>query len=105
MVMVLLWLWGCYGVTRVTAIFKFQRIQFNKMTANKATPSPRKTRSSPAKSKVMLGSSSSSAVAAATTTLPNTVKLVSWNVAGIAACLKKGLLKYLKAEDADIVCM
>jgi hypothetical protein len=33
------------------------------------------------------------------------MKLISWNVNGVRATLKKGLLDFLKAEDADIVCL
>jgi AP endonuclease-1 len=37
--------------------------------------------------------------------IPNSLKLVSWNVAGIKACLKKGFHKYLSAENPDILCL
>lgn len=33
------------------------------------------------------------------------MKLISWNVAGIRACLKKGLVNFFEQEDADIFCM
>lgn len=33
------------------------------------------------------------------------MKLISWNVNGIRACLKKGFLDYFQAEDADIFCI
>ena len=33
------------------------------------------------------------------------LKLVSWNVNGIRACLKKGLLDVIKELDADIICL
>lgn len=33
------------------------------------------------------------------------MKLISWNVNGIRACVKKGFLNYFKAEDADIFCL
>ena len=33
------------------------------------------------------------------------MKFVSFNVNGIRACLTKGLLDYLKEEDADFVCL
>ncbi|MCB1174659.1 MAG: exodeoxyribonuclease III [Leptospiraceae bacterium] len=33
------------------------------------------------------------------------MKLVSWNVNGIRACLKKGFLDFVAAEDADIICL
>ena len=36
---------------------------------------------------------------------PGELKIVSWNVASYRAALKKGLLEYLKNEDADIVCL
>lgn len=32
------------------------------------------------------------------------MKLVSWNVAGIRACVKKGLLEFMKKEGADVYC-
>ena len=32
------------------------------------------------------------------------IKIVSWNVAGIRACVKKGLTNFIKREDADIFC-
>ncbi len=32
-------------------------------------------------------------------------KIITWNVNGIRACLRKGLLDYLKAEDADMICI
>jgi hypothetical protein len=32
------------------------------------------------------------------------IKLASWNVAGIAACAKKGLMACVEAVDADILC-
>ncbi|KAF8343897.1 Endonuclease/exonuclease/phosphatase [Cantharellus anzutake] len=31
------------------------------------------------------------------------VRIVSWNICGLAAAIKKGLLKYLTAEDPDII--
>ncbi|KAF4576722.1 hypothetical protein EYR36_000682 [Pleurotus pulmonarius] len=34
---------------------------------------------------------------------PNTLKIVSWNLCGWAACSKKGLLPYLAAESPDIL--
>ncbi len=33
------------------------------------------------------------------------LKLISWNVNGIRACLKKGFLDFLKQEDPDIICL
>lgn len=33
------------------------------------------------------------------------MKLISWNVAGIRACLKKGLQEFFEQEKADIFCM
>ena len=33
------------------------------------------------------------------------MKLVSWNVNGVRAALKKGLLEYLTATRADVVCL
>src|SRR6187399_3187645 len=33
------------------------------------------------------------------------MKLISWNVNGIRAVLKKGFLDFLRREDADIVCV
>ena len=32
------------------------------------------------------------------------MKIVSWNVNGINACAKKGLVKFMLSEDADIYC-
>jgi exodeoxyribonuclease-3 len=32
------------------------------------------------------------------------MKIISWNVNGIRACLKKGLLDFIKSSDADILC-
>lgn len=32
-------------------------------------------------------------------------KLISWNVNGIRACVKKGFLDYFKEQDADIFCL
>ena len=32
-------------------------------------------------------------------------KLISWNVNGLRACVKKGFLDYLKETDADIFCV
>lgn len=33
------------------------------------------------------------------------MKLISWNVNGIRACLQKGFLEFLQQEDADIICL
>jgi exodeoxyribonuclease-3 len=33
------------------------------------------------------------------------VKIVSWNVNGVRACLKKGLLDFIAGADADVVCL
>ena len=33
------------------------------------------------------------------------MKLISWNVNGIRACLKKGFMEYFEAQDADIFCL
>merc|ERR1712198_474520 len=35
---------------------------------------------------------------------PN-LKITSWNVAGLKACVKKDMLGYIKKDDADIVCL
>lgn len=35
----------------------------------------------------------------------NSIKIASYNVAGLAACIKKGFNAYIDAEDADIVCI
>jgi len=33
------------------------------------------------------------------------MKLVSWNVNGVRAALKKGLLDYMVASGADVICL
>lgn len=33
------------------------------------------------------------------------IKLISWNVNGLRACLGKGFMEWFKSEDADIVCL
>ena len=33
------------------------------------------------------------------------MKLVSWNVNGVRAALKKGLLQFMEASDADVICL
>ncbi len=32
------------------------------------------------------------------------MEIVSWNVAGINACIKKGLLQFMQKQDADVYC-
>ena len=32
------------------------------------------------------------------------MKIISWNVNGIRACIKKGLIEFIKSSDADILC-
>lgn len=36
---------------------------------------------------------------------PGHVKLVSWNICSFKSCLNKGLRDYVKAEQADILCL
>ena len=33
------------------------------------------------------------------------MKIISWNVAGLRACLKKGALNFLLENDFDILCL
>ena len=33
------------------------------------------------------------------------MKLISWNVNGLRACLGKGFLEYFQAADADVFCL
>jgi exodeoxyribonuclease-3 len=33
------------------------------------------------------------------------VKIITWNVNGIRACLGKGFLEYVQSENADIICI
>mgnify|MGYP002618092582 FL=1 len=33
------------------------------------------------------------------------MKLVSWNVNGLRACLGKGFLDYCAQENADVICL
>ena len=33
------------------------------------------------------------------------MKLISWNVNGLRACLGKGFLDFAAAEDADVLCL
>ncbi|MGN1030880.1 MAG: exodeoxyribonuclease III [Butyricicoccaceae bacterium] len=33
------------------------------------------------------------------------MKLISWNVNGLRACLKKGFMDYFRAEEADVFCV
>ncbi|KAJ1343211.1 exodeoxyribonuclease III [Batrachochytrium salamandrivorans] len=40
-----------------------------------------------------------------TPTPPGATKIVAWNVAGLRASLAKGMMRYIEAEDADIVCL
>ena len=35
----------------------------------------------------------------------NTLKLVSWNVNGLRACLNKGFLDFFRQADSDIFCI
>lgn len=35
----------------------------------------------------------------------NSIKIASYNVAGLTACIKKGFNTYVDAEDADILCI
>ena len=35
----------------------------------------------------------------------NAMKLISWNVNGIRACVQKGFLEFFKEADADIFCI
>lgn len=35
----------------------------------------------------------------------NELKIVSWNVAGFAACVKKGFKEYMEKEQPDIICL
>lgn len=37
--------------------------------------------------------------------MTNRLKLISWNVNGIRACIKKGFLEFIEAEDPDILCV
>lgn len=37
--------------------------------------------------------------------MPKSLKLISWNVNGIRACLKKGFLDFVEAEKPDILCL
>jgi len=34
----------------------------------------------------------------------STVKIISWNINGINACIRKGLINFIKKENADIYC-
>ena len=38
-------------------------------------------------------------------TFPNPVKLVSWNVCGLRAVLKKGFLAFVEEERPDVICL
>ena len=33
------------------------------------------------------------------------MKLISWNVNGLRACVQKGFLEYFKETDADFFCL
>ena len=33
------------------------------------------------------------------------MKLISWNVAGLRACYKKGFMEFVERENADIICL
>ena len=33
------------------------------------------------------------------------MKIISWNVNGINACVRKGLMDFIKETDADIICI
>ena len=33
------------------------------------------------------------------------MKLISWNVNGLRACVQKGFMDFFRAEDADIFCL
>ncbi len=33
------------------------------------------------------------------------LKLISWNVNGIRACIKKGMIEWIEAEDPDVLCL
>ncbi len=33
------------------------------------------------------------------------MKLISWNVNGIRACMGKGMLDYFKESGADVICV
>ncbi len=33
------------------------------------------------------------------------MKFISWNVAGLRACYKKGLMEFIEKENADIICL
>ncbi len=33
------------------------------------------------------------------------MKIVSWNVAGLRACIKKGFIEFFESEDADVYCI
>eukprot|EP00727_Mastigamoeba_balamuthi_P000048 m51a1_g1004 putative exodeoxyribonuclease iii (316) ;mRNA; f:585766-587797 len=50
-------------------------------------------------------SSSSGSVKQTTPKKRTRLKIVSWNVAGFKAVLKKGFKEYLAREDADVVCL
>ena len=33
------------------------------------------------------------------------MKLISWNVNGLRACLSKGFMEFLEQADADVICL
>ncbi len=37
--------------------------------------------------------------------IPSRVKIISWNVNGVRSALKRGLLEYMEASDADVFCL
>src|SRR6266568_2281882 len=37
--------------------------------------------------------------------MAETFKIISWNVNGIRASIKKGFIEYIKKENPDIVCL
>ena len=37
--------------------------------------------------------------------MPNTIRLLSWNVNGVRAVAKKGLLEWLSDDRPDILCI
>ena len=40
-----------------------------------------------------------------TTRIMKTIKIISWNVNGIRAVMKKGFLDFIKKYDPDILCL
>jgi len=33
------------------------------------------------------------------------MKIISWNVNGVRACIRNGFMKFLKAESPDVICL